>query len=552
MIHKKVPAPDLHHTLNAVFPTQNTSTHTLCTHHTHSTDACSQSPGRVPAVVTVGASDSADASWPPSNGGPCVDLHAPGASVVSATWYGVDAMVAASGTSMAAPAVAGAAALVLAGARDGDLPPPGAVAARLVEAATEGAVRGVTNGTTTRLLYVPPRVAGAAGVTSPLAVTPADLAPVVAFQNTDNLNATRTLTLMNTGQHALTWTARADAQGLAAGWLSVAPPRGTLPPGEASTLKLHYDVSGAQFQGANVADVVVTAAEEGGATPTIVTRRTEALVFCARLAGAADAGARRLDALTVTGVALDRPDGWPATVGDGDVSAPRAYITLLATLSHPLRADGLPAAWVTVNVAPAVDVTPGGPDGRQCSQFVVRAAVAAEAWATAAVDACVTTAAAALRDARGTLFPPLHACVSVPLPARAILLAPLAPSAGGGGAQFGGASVALLAAASAPLGAHPAPSDFDVTGAPGAWSASRPWGRAGRRRRGGTWRWGACLLIFMVRCASRGRRGRREKHAAAAAAAAGGDAGEGAAGGGPGVPVGGVRLKRRERESFVF
>ena len=48
-----------------------------------SASACSYSPARVPAVLTVGATDSIDAKADYSNTGPCVDVFAPGSAVLS-------------------------------------------------------------------------------------------------------------------------------------------------------------------------------------------------------------------------------------------------------------------------------------------------------------------------------------------------------------------------------------------------------------------------------------------------------------------------------------
>jgi len=78
-------------------------------------DACTQSPARVggslAGALTLAATDSADAEAGFSNYGSCVDLWAPGVAIPST--YLNSGMATASGTSMASPHAAGAAALYL-------------------------------------------------------------------------------------------------------------------------------------------------------------------------------------------------------------------------------------------------------------------------------------------------------------------------------------------------------------------------------------------------------------------------------------------------------
>ncbi|MEH0938977.1 S8 family serine peptidase [Micromonospora psammae] len=77
-------------------------------------DACSYSPARVPAGITVGATDRVDMMAGFSNYGRCLDTFAPGVGITSAFIGGTSTTRTLNGTSMAAPHVAGAAALLLA------------------------------------------------------------------------------------------------------------------------------------------------------------------------------------------------------------------------------------------------------------------------------------------------------------------------------------------------------------------------------------------------------------------------------------------------------
>ncbi|HEY8979958.1 MAG TPA: S8 family peptidase [Streptomyces sp.] len=110
------------------------------------------SPGRVREAITVGATDRGDARLGYSNYGPAVDLFAPGGSVVSASNVNDTAREVRSGTSMAAPHVAGAAALYLA---DHPKATPAQVAGELVRDAVNGKVSGRGTGSPNKLLQAP-------------------------------------------------------------------------------------------------------------------------------------------------------------------------------------------------------------------------------------------------------------------------------------------------------------------------------------------------------------------------------------------------------------
>ena len=113
-------------------------------------DACTQSPARIPAAITVGATTRGDARAAFSNHGACLDLFAPGVSILSAYRGGDRASALMSGTSMAAPHVTGAAALVLAARPRAT---PRQVHDALIATATPGVVTDAKRNSPTALLY---------------------------------------------------------------------------------------------------------------------------------------------------------------------------------------------------------------------------------------------------------------------------------------------------------------------------------------------------------------------------------------------------------------
>jgi len=101
-------------------------------------DACKSSPARVPAAMTISATNQTDtkASW--ANYGNCVDFFAPGVSITSAWYTSATATNTISGTSMATPHATGVAALYLEGHPGTS---PAAVRDALFAATTKGIVK---------------------------------------------------------------------------------------------------------------------------------------------------------------------------------------------------------------------------------------------------------------------------------------------------------------------------------------------------------------------------------------------------------------------------
>lgn len=113
-------------------------------------NACSTSPADVPTAITVSATDSTDTKPAWANIGSCVDIFAPGVNITSSWYTSTTATNTISGTSMATPHVAGAAALYL---ETHPSAAPADVASALVTNATTGVVKGAGTGSPNALLY---------------------------------------------------------------------------------------------------------------------------------------------------------------------------------------------------------------------------------------------------------------------------------------------------------------------------------------------------------------------------------------------------------------
>lgn len=113
-------------------------------------NACNSSPARAANAITTGSTTTTDARSSFSNFGTCLDLFAPGSSIVSAWYTSNTATATLSGTSMASPHVAGVAALY-------KQANPSASAATIrnaiVNNATTNVISNAGSGSPNRLLY---------------------------------------------------------------------------------------------------------------------------------------------------------------------------------------------------------------------------------------------------------------------------------------------------------------------------------------------------------------------------------------------------------------
>ena len=113
-------------------------------------NACNYSPARVYSAITVGATTSSDSRASYSNYGSCLDIFAPGSSIDTASNGSDVDITTSSGTSFAAPFVAGAAALYLA---DNPFAGPGAVTSVLTSQATQNVLTNIGSGSPNLLLF---------------------------------------------------------------------------------------------------------------------------------------------------------------------------------------------------------------------------------------------------------------------------------------------------------------------------------------------------------------------------------------------------------------
>ncbi len=159
-------------------------------------NACNYSPARVPAAMTISATDITDkkASW--ANYGNCVDWFAPGVNITSAWFTSATATNTISGTSMATPHTAGVAALYLETHRTAS---PAAVRDALFDATTKAVVSSsrTTNNHLLHSLF--PGGGGGTAPTAQFSASPTSGVAPLAVQFTDSSTGSPTSWSWNFG-----------------------------------------------------------------------------------------------------------------------------------------------------------------------------------------------------------------------------------------------------------------------------------------------------------------------------------------------------------------
>ncbi|MCC6318535.1 MAG: S8 family peptidase [Gemmatimonadaceae bacterium] len=220
-------------------------------------NACSESPASTPAALTVAALNLKGNHAVFSNSGACVDLYAPGVDIRSAWNWSATATTLATGTSMASPHVAGAAALYLS-ANPGAS--PATVASALLALTVSGQVGKLPVGTPNRLLQVQAIKGGGSPPPPPPPPPPTNAAPVANF----TISCVKTT---RTSKCVLDAAASTDDGGTAN--LTFAWSNTVGRPAKTGSIAVYFISSG---EYPDTFDVTLTATDKGGLSHAVIKR----------------------------------------------------------------------------------------------------------------------------------------------------------------------------------------------------------------------------------------------------------------------------------------
>ncbi|WP_203337175.1 S8 family peptidase [Nocardioides limicola] len=230
-------------------------------------NACNYSPARVAAALTVGATTSSDARASYSNYGSCLDIFAPGSSITSAWHTSTTATNTISGTSMAAPHVAGVAALHLEAGQGGT---PGAISAAILDNATPSKVTNPGSGSPNRLLFS----LSDSGTTPPPPPPPApgNLLQNPGFESGNTgWNATSGVITNSTARPARTGSWKAWLNGYGRSHTDTVEQTVTIPSGGTAQLSFWIRIDTAETTGWFAYDRLQVQMVAGGSTTTLAT-----------------------------------------------------------------------------------------------------------------------------------------------------------------------------------------------------------------------------------------------------------------------------------------
>lgn len=225
-------------------------------------NACNGSPSRVAAAVTVGSTTSSDARSDFSNIGSCLDIFAPGSSIKSAWYTSTTATNTISGTSMATPHVAGAAALYL---QTHSTASPASVSSWLTSNATTGKVTNPGTGSPNRLLYT------LEGGTEPPPPTGNLLANPGFESGNTGWSSTSGVITSSTSRPARTGSWKAWLNGYGSTTTDTLSQNVTLPASGAKTLAFYIRIDSAETTTSTAYDTLRVQIVSGGTTTTLAT-----------------------------------------------------------------------------------------------------------------------------------------------------------------------------------------------------------------------------------------------------------------------------------------